>query len=640
MRRPNNELDDDTAPPKNRARKIIAIVVIVAVIAIGATAAMALTKSSPHTYRTATVTTGAVTKTLNSSGILQPIAQATVAFPIAGTVKTVNVHVGSQVSVGQTLASLDTTSLQQQLLSKQAALASAQLTLYKALNGQSVTGTGSHSASGTSSSQSTSNSQSTQSTASGNSTLTAASTTSSGSSSQPSLFVETAFTGGTGHHTNGSGNGGSGNGTQTNGATSVPAAQLLLIAAQRQADAAMNTAQVALQMAEQACGAPHTGPHNGNGHGGTGGTFGGGTGGTGGGTGGTGGGTGGGGPTTSTTAPNNNAPSAPSTGIGSQACIAAQQQLLTAQQALGDAQQQVTVAANTLTQLLNASASTPSSTPSTHSGSSGGSTHSTTPTVSTPSAEQLVAYQAAVDSAATQVLVAAQALQQATIASPLAGTVEAMSLTPGTQLSANSTTDNVVVVGTGGYEVATAVSVDEIESVKVGQSATVMADGTNTPLTAKVVSIGVAPTTSGNTTMYPVILGLTGTTSGLRNGGGATTAIDVAHADASALVVPTSAVHTLNNIHFVTVLQGHTTSTARVTLGVVGPDNTQITSGLKAGQVVVLADLKQAVPSSNIANRLGGTGSGLGGALTGATGFGGAGGGFGGGGGALTRRGG
>src|SRR5262249_47271145 len=195
------------------------------------------------------------------------------------------------------------------------------------------------------------------------------------------------------------------------------------------------------------------------------------------------------------------------------------------------------------------------------------------------------------------------------------GTVASVSLTPGQQVSANSTTATAVVVGTGGYEVATSVSVNDIESVKIGQSATVVADGTNTPLTAKVVSIGVSPSASGNTTTYPVVLGLTTTTSGLRNGASAATSIEIAHANASALIVPTSAVHTLNNFHFVTVLQGHTTSNVRVEVGVVGPENTQITSGLQAGQVVVLADLKQAVPSSNIANRFGG--GGLGGALTG-----------------------
>jgi HlyD family secretion protein len=617
MRRPSTELDEDGTQSRSPVRKIVAIVVILAVIVAGATAAMALTKSSPHSYRTATVTTGAVTKTLNSSGILQPIAQATVAFPIAGTVKTVNVHIGSAVTVGQTLATLDTTSLQQQLLSKQASLASAQLTLYKALNGESVTGSGSHSSSGTGSSQSSSNSQN----SSSNSTLTAATT----SSSQSGRFIETAFTPGSGHGNGGSTNGGS-NG-KTSGATSVQAAQLLLIAAQKQADAAMNTVQVALQAAEQACGSQQSGPHNGhNNGGGTGGT--GGTGGAGGGTG------GGGGGTTTTTAPTNNTPTS---GLGSQACITAQQHLFTAQQALGDAQQQVTVAANTLTQMLNSSSSTPSSTPSTHSGSgtSGGSTHSSTSSASTPTAQQLVAYQAAVDAAATEVMAAAQALQQATIASPLTGAVAALSITQGSQLSANSTTDTVVVVGTGGYEVATAVSVNDIESVKVGQSATVIADGTNAPLTAKVVSIGVAPTTSGNTTMYPVVLGLTSTTNGLRNGGTATTAIQVAHANNSALVVPTSAIHTQNNLHFVTVLQGHTTSNVRVTVGVIGPEMTQITSGLQAGQVIVLADLKQAVPSSNLANRFGTGTGGLGGALTGSTGFGG--GGFGGGGGTARR---
>src|SRR5262249_50960034 len=223
MRRPNSDLETNEPAPTHRTRKIVAVVVIITVVAVGATAAFALTKSSPHTYRTATVSTGAVTKTLDNSGVLQPIAQATVAFPIAGTVKTVNVKAGSTVTAGQTIATLDTTSLQQQLLSKQSQLASAQLTLYKALHGESVTGSGSHGSTGGNSNNNGSNS---------NANVNAASYSSS--STAAASIVEAAFTPGNGTQRNSNGrSNGSGNGQQTSGATSVPAAQLLLIAAQK-----------------------------------------------------------------------------------------------------------------------------------------------------------------------------------------------------------------------------------------------------------------------------------------------------------------------------------------------------------------------------------------------------------------------
>jgi multidrug efflux pump subunit AcrA (membrane-fusion protein) len=65
------------------------------------------------------------------------------------------------------------------------------------------------------------------------------------------------------------------------------------------------------------------------------------------------------------------------------------------------------------------------------------------------------------------------------------------------------------------------------------------------------------------------------------------------------LSVPNSAIHTsANGSHTVTVLQGGSTSTVPVTLGVAGDDSTQIKSGLKVGQQVVLADLGQQLPSS------------------------------------------
>ena len=59
---------------------------------------------------------------------------------MSGTVATVDVAVGDKVGVGQKLATLDTTSLQASVDQSQAALDQAELTLEKALNGESVGG--------------------------------------------------------------------------------------------------------------------------------------------------------------------------------------------------------------------------------------------------------------------------------------------------------------------------------------------------------------------------------------------------------------------------------------------------------------------------------------------------------------------
>ncbi len=59
---------------------------------------------------------------------------------------------------------------------------------------------------------------------------------------------------------------------------------------------------------------------------------------------------------------------------------------------------------------------------------------------------------------------------------------------------------------------------------------------------------------------------------------------------------------------FVTVLADGRTTRTRVGIGAVGPDYTQLTSGIEAGAVVVLADLSEAVPASSTTTRFGGAG--------------------------------
>ncbi len=89
-------------------------------------------------YRTATVEKRDVNSVLTGVGTIEPVSQATVAFPVSGTVKTIDVEVGDTVTAGQQLATLDTQSLDATLHQAEATLAEAKLTLQKALNGESV----------------------------------------------------------------------------------------------------------------------------------------------------------------------------------------------------------------------------------------------------------------------------------------------------------------------------------------------------------------------------------------------------------------------------------------------------------------------------------------------------------------------
>ena len=62
---------------------------------------------------------------------------------------------------------------------------------------------------------------------------------------------------------------------------------------------------------------------------------------------------------------------------------------------------------------------------------------------------------------------------------------------------------------------------------------------------------------------------------------------------------------TAGSVHLVTVVTDDTTKTVRVTLGAVGDVLTQITSGVKPGDVVAMADLQQPIfPYHSRAHRL------------------------------------
>jgi HlyD family secretion protein len=504
----------------------------VAVALVVATFVASRGSSADAGFRTATVASRPVDQTLDRVGTIEPVAQASVSFPASGTVATVDVAVGDQVSVGQDLAQLDTTSLDGAVADAQAALDQAELTLERALNGESVSSgpTGSPTA------------------------APASASTSSGSGT----FVVTpvAVT------------------TTTQADPELSAAQQAVLSAQQQVDTDLATAQQALDDAQTVCAAV-TAPA---------------------------------GSTTDTTGATVPGDSDSSDAVA--ACQTALGGVLDAQQVVNASQSALADAARTLDQLLSdraaepASPDTSTSAPATGSPSSpqsgpsggtgggaggGGS--------SSPTSAELVAYQKAVDAAAAEVAVAEQAAAQASLVSPIAGTVQQVDLAVGDTVSAGSSTAAVVIVGSGGYEVTTTVNVDDLPDIEVGQAVTILADGSEEPVDGEVVGIGTVGTSSGSATTYPVTVGLTDQPDGFRNGATASLSIVTAET-ADAVAVPTSAVTVQGSRATVTVLDDGKTSEVTVQTGAVGEVWTEITDGLEVGQSVVLADLDAPLPTS------------------------------------------
>jgi HlyD family secretion protein len=551
-----------------RTRRFAAAVAVVLVASV-VLAARAFGSSGPA-FETVAVGRRSVDAALTGTATVEPVSQASVAFPISGTVASVNVNVGDTVAVGQPLASLDPASLVENVHTKQQALAQAQLTLDNALSGQSsgTGGSGAGSSGSGSGSSGVGRSSSSSSSASQRSFRTGSSAT--------ARFVSLQ---------------------STSPDPEIANAQQAVIAAQHAVDVAIATADNTLHTATTVCAAI------------------------------------------------GNDPNTPPT---SQQISACQQALATVQDAQNDVrtkQNKLVEASNALDALLQQRANetpttttppppptTPTAPSSAGAGGSAPSAPSGTPTGgsgapsgagsrasgagsggggsgggggSSPSAADLASDQQAVDTAAADVAVAEQALNQATIGSPIDGTVVAVNLATGDAVDAASSTANVVVQGNGGYEVATTVSVDRVGDVAVGQAASLVPDGGHKELSGKVAYISVVPTTgsdtsngaSSGTPTYLVIVGLARSDASLRNGSTGTVSI-VTGSATSALAVPTSAVATFGSRHTVEVLDGGSTRQVPVTVGSVGETWTEIKQGLTTGQQVVLADLSAPLPSS------------------------------------------
>ena len=443
-----------SAPKRRRRTRVLertlGLLAVAAMVGAGVLLVRA-TGSDRPSYRTASATTQTVQAALDGVATVEPVDQAIVGFPAAGTVSTVDVVVGDVVAIGQQLATLDTLELERDLRAKQAALAQAQLVLSVALDGDDP------------------------------------SSLVQGSGQTPMGFASTAVAAD----------------TASDVSPEVAAAQQAVLAAQQNADSALADAAAALDSAIAICDTVATADD-------------------------------------------------PAAAVA--ACQAALVGVVAAQRSVASAQDAVTVAADALDSLLaewadELESSSGPTTPTTepvaparpnrrpvkrrpasadrgrrrrpaeavphrrdrrrqpHRGLGGTERRVGSTVTNTPSSEDLIAYQFDVDAAQFGVQAAEQALAQAVIVSPIAGTVTAIDLNVGDDVTAASTTQTIVVEGLGGYEATTTVSINDIADIHVTQKATVVPDGSTEPISGKVVAIAPTPDPASSTTSYRVTIG-------------------------------------------------------------------------------------------------------------------------------------
>jgi hypothetical protein len=202
---------------------------------------------------------------------------------------------------------------------------------------------------------------------------------------------------------------------------------------------------------------------------------------------------------------------------------------------------------------------------------------------------------------------------------------------------------SIVVVGAGAVEVTVSVPLASIASVHVGQVAKVTPQGAAASAAGTVTSISLLPTATSTATSsgtgasqgtaatsptYPVVVRVSDTGATLASGSRAEVSLLIGTAD-HVLTVPNSALMPLTRGQaLASTLKNGVATRVLVRTGYVGTLATQVTSGLTAGQQVVLADLSTALPTNTTNSRRFGFGAGGAGGFSGA-GLGGGGSGFG-----------
>ena len=286
----------------------------------------------------------------------------------------------------------------------------------------------------------------------------------------------------------------------------------------------------------------------------------------------------------------------------------AQQQVATDQDslqtALGDLATTLTAA---VAGLQSEDDDEPSSTPSTSTPSSTATKPSTAvPSASTPSggtgtggqgssggmtvsAATLAKDQAAIDQAKADLVVAEQQLRMATVTAPFAGEVVAVDAAEGDSVS--SGTEVFVLVSRGTTTVLVDATSTQVQQLAVGQRATATPVGSDQELAGTVTQISTVPDDSST---YPVTITLKRKHLEIATGLNASLSVVTGTAE-DVVTVPASAV----TDGAVTVQDGDTVTRTRVTIGVVGATTVEVTDGLVAGDVVVLADLDRALPTTD-----------------------------------------
>jgi multidrug efflux pump subunit AcrA (membrane-fusion protein) len=236
------------------------------------------------------------------------------------------------------------------------------------------------------------------------------------------------------------------------------------------------------------------------------------------------------------------------------------------------------------------------------------------------SSAQQASDSAQVTAAKTSYTAAKQSMHDATLRSTIAGTVTSVGLTKGEAVSgsngststaastastardgesatgatstaasstSSSTANSEIVVQSKNTIVNASVDDTEVSQVKKGQSVAITPEGATTAVSGIVKSVSSVATSSSGVVSFPVAVTVSGHPSGVYAGASATLVITTKQVS-NVLEIPTLAVTYSGSTATVKVQQGGSTVTRTVTIGTTYGLESQVLSGVRAGEKVLV----------------------------------------------------
>jgi multidrug efflux pump subunit AcrA (membrane-fusion protein) len=252
---------------------------------------------------------------------------------------------------------------------------------------------------------------------------------------------------------------------------------------------------------------------------------------------------------------------------------------------------------------------------SSSSSSSGGATGGGA-TISLPTAE------ANLREAQLTVKSARQEVRETTLRAPISGTIASISGSVGETVSGGSSSGGTSEASVGGatggessgsgsgsaflvlaqlhrLKMEVSFSESDIGKVRVGQTATVSIDSMEgTELSGEITKVSVLPDESGSVVEYPATILLTQSAKGVRTGMSASAEVVVEQVK-NAVTVPSEAITAAGSGKTVTVEEGGKEVTRTIKTGLEGDETTEVISGLKAGQTLVLPEVQVATTTES-----------------------------------------